>query len=245
MADCPTIIVVAYSGRALASSARHAGFSPLSIDVFGDDDTREMCLASVKLDGGLSDGLMLDKVIGAVEMLISAHDPIGLVYGAGFEHQPETIAAFARRTRVFGNHAETLKRAKDPLALAQICEACGVRHPPIAFALPDEPELWLMKRRGGAGAPTSRRLTARAWLHRTVIINVALPEGASRGCSWRAKKGRNHWPQHAVDSANAGVAVSIWRRCRTRRHRLRASSGNRSLRGLDRFGTRSCRPQQR
>ena len=151
MADCPTIIVVAYSGRALASSAKRAGFSPLSIDVFGDDDTREMCLASVKLDGGLLDGLTLDKVVGAVEMLISAHSPIGLVYGAGFEHQPETIAAIARRTRVFGNHAETLKRAKDPLALAQICEACGVRHPPIAFAPPDEPKLWLMKRRGGAG----------------------------------------------------------------------------------------------
>ena len=106
MTDRPAIIVVAYSARALASSATHAGFAPLSIDVFGDDDTREMSLASVKLDGGLSDGLRLDKVVGAVEMLTSAYDPIGLVYGAGFEHQPETIAAIARRTRVFGNDAD-------------------------------------------------------------------------------------------------------------------------------------------
>ena len=44
-----------------------------------------------------------------------------------------------------------MKRAKDPLALAQLCEANGFRHPPIAFAPPDEPELWLVKRRGGAG----------------------------------------------------------------------------------------------
>jgi uncharacterized protein len=145
------IIVVAYSARALASSAAHAGFAPLSIDVFGDDDTREMSLASVKLEGGLSDGLTLDKVLSAVETLISAHDPVGLAYGAGFEHQPETIAAIARRTRIFGNEAETLKRAKDPIALAQVCEANGVRHPGIAFAPPDEPELWLIKRRGGAG----------------------------------------------------------------------------------------------
>ena len=103
MTDRPTVIVVAYSARALASSASHSGFAPLSIDVFGDDDTREMSLASVKLEGGLSEGLTLDKVAGAVEMLIGAHDPIGLVYGAGFEHQPETIAAIARETRVFGN----------------------------------------------------------------------------------------------------------------------------------------------
>ena len=33
-----------YSARALASSASHAGFAPLSIDVFGDDDTREIPL---------------------------------------------------------------------------------------------------------------------------------------------------------------------------------------------------------
>ena len=151
MTEGPAIIVVAYSARALASSARRAGFAPLSIDVFGDDDTREMSVASVKLDGGLSEGLTLDKVAGAVEMLISAHDPVGLVYGAGFEHQPETIAAIARKTRVFGNDAETLKRAKDPVALARVCRENGVRHPAIAFTPPAAPELWLMKRRGGAG----------------------------------------------------------------------------------------------
>jgi predicted ATP-grasp superfamily ATP-dependent carboligase len=165
MIDRPTVIVAAYSARALASSASRAGFAPLSIDVFGDDDTREMSFASVKLDGGLSAGLTLHEVAGAVEMLISAHDPVGLVYGAGFEHQPETIAAIARRTRVFGNNAEALKGAKDPVALAQICEANGVRHPLIAFVLPDEPDLWLTKRQGGAGgahiataAGTSRTL---------------------------------------------------------------------------------------
>jgi uncharacterized protein len=147
----PAIIVAGYSARALAASAAHAGFAPLSIDVFGDDDMREMSFASVKLDGGLADGLTLDKVVGAVEMLTSAHDPVGLVYSAGFEHQPETIAAIARGTRILGNHPETLKRAKDPVGLAQVCEANGVRHPQIAFTAPDEPEPWLMKRRGGAG----------------------------------------------------------------------------------------------
>ncbi len=151
MIDRPTVIVAAYSARALASSASHAGFAPLSIDVFGDDDTREMSLSSVKLEGGLSQGLTPDKVADAVETLISVHDPVGLVYGAGFERQPETVAAVARRTRIFGNEAATLERAKDPVALAQICQANEVRHPPIAFAPPDEPELWLMKRRGGAG----------------------------------------------------------------------------------------------
>ena len=151
MTDRPAIIVMGYSARALASSASHAGFAPLSIDVFGDDDTRGMSLASMKLEGGLSEGLAPDKVARAVQTLAGAHDPIGLVYGAGFEHQPETIAAIANRTRVFGNGADILKRAKDPHVLARVCEANDVRHPAIAFEPPDEPELWLMKRRGGAG----------------------------------------------------------------------------------------------
>ena len=108
----PAIIIVAYSARALAASAKEAGFAPLSIYVCGYDDMREMSFASVKLDGGLSGGLTLDKVAGAVEMLITAHDPVGLVYGAGFEDQPETIAAIALKTRVFGNGAGNVEARK-------------------------------------------------------------------------------------------------------------------------------------
>ena len=174
MTGHPAIIVVAYSARALASSASHAGLAPLSIDVFGDDDMRAMSLASVKLEGGLADGLAPDKVIGAAEALISAHDPIGLVYGAGFEHRPETIATIAHKVRVFGNDAEALNRAKDPIALAQVCEAYGVRHPQVQFSAPDEPELWLTKKRGGAGgdhiaaAETPSRLRPDSYFQRRV-----------------------------------------------------------------------------
>src|SRR6202046_2803012 len=151
MIDRPKVIVVAYSARAVASSACRAGFFSLAIDVFGDDDTRGISLALVKLDGGLSEGRSLEKVMGLGEPLVGAPDRVGLVYGAGFEHQPETIAAIARRVRIFGNEDKTLKRAKDPVALARVCEANGVRHPQVQFSPPDEPDLWLMKRRGGAG----------------------------------------------------------------------------------------------
>ena len=151
MAERRAIVVVGYSARALASSARRSGFSPLAIDVFGDDDTRQASLATITLAGGLTDGLTAKAVTDAVEAMIRAYDPIGLVYGSGFEHQPATIAAIARETRVFGNDARTLARAKDPVILAQICASAGVAHPQIAPRPPDEPEGWLMKRRGGAG----------------------------------------------------------------------------------------------
>lgn len=166
MIDLPAIVIAGYSARALSSSAARAGFAPLAIDVFGDDDTRETSLACVKLDGGLADGFEPAKLVRAVETLVGAHGPVGLVYGAGFEHQPETLAAISGVTRVFGNSAATLSHAKDPLALARICKANGVRHPAIAFSPPDEPELWLMKKRGGAGG-----------------AHVAAAHGASRASS--------------------------------------------------------------
>ena len=56
MPDAPSLIVVAQSARSLASSAKRAGFAPLAIDVFGDDDTRAISLATLTLDGGLSHG---------------------------------------------------------------------------------------------------------------------------------------------------------------------------------------------
>src|SRR5271166_1047153 len=40
--DSPELIVAGLSSRALARSARLAGYAPLAIDVFGDDDTRDM-----------------------------------------------------------------------------------------------------------------------------------------------------------------------------------------------------------
>jgi uncharacterized protein len=61
--------------------------------------------------------------------------------------------------RIFGNSARTLARAKDPLLLAQFCEANHVSHPSIALQPPDDPEGWLVKRRGGAGGAHIRAAT--------------------------------------------------------------------------------------
>ena len=151
MTDRLAIILVGHSARALASSAMRAGFAALSIDVFGDGDTRGLSVAAIRLEGGLSEGLTLKNVAGAVETLVRAYDPIGLVYASGFENQPETLAAIARMTRIFGNAAETVRRVKDPRAVAEFCDAKGISHPPIAFSAPEPAEGWLVKRRGGAG----------------------------------------------------------------------------------------------
>ncbi len=151
MPDEPTLIVVAASARALALSARRAGLTPLAIDVFGDTDTRALCAASIRLEGGLADGLNGDGIVGAIDKIGETFRPIGIVYGSGFDHQPELISKIARRSRLFGNDAATMARAKDPRVLAQICANAGIPHPEIALQAPSDLTGWLVKKRGGAG----------------------------------------------------------------------------------------------
>jgi predicted ATP-grasp superfamily ATP-dependent carboligase len=145
------MILLAHSARALAASASLAGYAPLAIDVFGDADTRGMSDAVITLEGGLSAGLQLEKIAPAIKSFVRAFDPIGLVYGSGFEHQPEAISALAGIVRILGNAAPTLSRAKTPLWLAQFCKMNNVSHPAVALQPPEEPENWLVKMRGGAG----------------------------------------------------------------------------------------------
>jgi predicted ATP-grasp superfamily ATP-dependent carboligase len=151
MPDPPNLIVVAQSARALASAARRAGYAPLAIDVFGDDDTRAISRATLTLDGGLSQGLRRAPLIEAVRSFVRLYDVIGAVYGAGFEHQPALIAELARDVRIYGASAEALSRAKDPVAVAQSCARSHVAHPQIQFEQPLDCGGWLMKTRGGAG----------------------------------------------------------------------------------------------
>ncbi|MBV9286859.1 MAG: hypothetical protein JO288_03385, partial [Hyphomicrobiales bacterium] len=62
MPAASALIVIGLSARALAASARRAGFTPLSIDVFGDDDTVALSAATTRIDDDLASGLSRAKV---------------------------------------------------------------------------------------------------------------------------------------------------------------------------------------
>jgi uncharacterized protein len=151
MRERPALIVVGASARALAASALRAGFAPLAIDVFGDGDTRALSADCLRLEGGLADGLREAALMPAIDAMAAAYDPFGIVYGSGFDDKPELIAAMARRLRVLGNSAAAMARAKDPLALAELCADCGISHPEIRLSAPADQTGWLVKKRGGAG----------------------------------------------------------------------------------------------
>jgi predicted ATP-grasp superfamily ATP-dependent carboligase len=142
------VLVVGLSARALSQSARRAGYAPLAADLFSDLDTQDAAERSVRIDGDLARGIEWPQLAAALGKLSAGREPIGIVYGSGFEDRTELLGRMAGRWTLLGNSAEAVARVSDPEQLSELCRRCGVPHPdwsktPIAG--------WLSKQMGGAG----------------------------------------------------------------------------------------------
>lgn len=148
-----TVLIAAFSARALAASARRAGYRPLTVDCFGDTDTVALAETATCLPARVQVGFTPRPLIAALEALSasSSSPPIGLVLGAGFECNPRLVARLQDRFRLIGNDAETIKRTKDPVHLFKVLDELGVPHPETHLEPPVDPHGWLMKRIGGSG----------------------------------------------------------------------------------------------
>jgi uncharacterized protein len=147
------ILIAALAGRALAQSARRAGFRPLVVDGFGDEDTREAAEHYRQLPDVLENGFEGGPLITALDEL-SAHvdgNPLGLVLGSGFEDRTKLMATLDQRYGLIGTKPEALRRAKDPGVLFPLLDKLGIPHPETTLTPPAGGEGWLSKAIGGAG----------------------------------------------------------------------------------------------
>lgn len=144
------VLIAAPSGRALAAAARRAGYRPLVADFFDDLDTRALCPAN-QLISPSERGFEADELLSALENLAKDSDPIGLVYGGGFEERPELLSILSQHFKVYGNSSEAVARVKDPARLRDLCASLAIPHPEISLLPPVDPEHWLLKRAGGGG----------------------------------------------------------------------------------------------
>lgn len=155
----PAILIVAISGRSLAAAARRAGYRPLVADLFCDSDTVALADRTARLSGSIRSGVDGGKIIAILSDLLRGEEPAALVYGSGFERQPDIIDALERVLPVAGNGAATVKAVKDPVILSQLCRSLDIPHPEIRFSAPEKPQDWLIKLGGGAGGSHVRPAT--------------------------------------------------------------------------------------
>jgi predicted ATP-grasp superfamily ATP-dependent carboligase len=154
-------LIAAASGRALAASAKRAGYRVSVLDLFGDSDLVSLATRFARVARGETGGFDSQAVADAAGRLApgNSNPLIGFVYGSGFEDRPDLLARMARGRELFGNAPLTLARAKDPMGLAGILAELELPHPETRLDPPPRAELdrWLVKRAGGAGGVHIRR----------------------------------------------------------------------------------------
>jgi uncharacterized protein len=151
-ADGPSLLIAAVSGRALAASARRAGFVPLVADFFADADTGQIAHSCYKLDD-LKGGFRWKVLAPALGALAEAAPSplLGVVYGSGFEDRPTLLAKIAERWPLLGNGPSVVERVKSPEVLFTELTRLGIPHPRTVMDPAAAGSGWLAKRQGGAG----------------------------------------------------------------------------------------------
>ena len=157
MAERPDLLIAAQSGRALAAAARRAGFAPLVLDLFGDDDTRSLSRGRYQVVGDLERGFDAEALLAGAAALAptDAEPPVPLVAGSGFEDRLELLGRLSQGRVLLGNPPAVQARIKDPASFAALCAERGVAHPETRIEPSPEaagwPGDWLVKQRGASG----------------------------------------------------------------------------------------------
>lgn len=151
--SAPSVLIAALTGRALAASARRAGFAPLVVDAFGDEDTRECAAAFTCLSEATRIGFRARALLAALEALAAKapQPPVGLVLGSGFEDTPKLVATLSRRFPLIGSGSEAIARAKHPASFFPLLDRLAIPHPETRLDPPRDPAGWLSKRIGASG----------------------------------------------------------------------------------------------
>ncbi|MGQ0456599.1 MAG: ATP-grasp domain-containing protein [Hyphomicrobium sp.] len=156
-----SVLIASFSARALAQSARRAGYRPLAVDAFGDQDMRAAAEHFRVVDDAAGTGFKTKPLVAALESLAAkaSSPPIGLVLGSGFEDKTRLVAALSARFRLLGCDADVIRACNDPDVMSATFDRLGVAHPMTQRTPPEAPGVWLSKRVGGSGGRHIRACT--------------------------------------------------------------------------------------
>lgn len=143
-----TLIVAAISARPFVIAAAKAGFRGIAADAFGDTDTRAHAAQVLQL-GYADGGFVITDVRAQLPPLLAAG--AGLIYGSGFETQPQLLDDLACHGAVYGNSAQTVRMLKHPGRFFALLRDLDIPHPETRIELPEQPAGWLSKIAGGSG----------------------------------------------------------------------------------------------
>ncbi len=147
------VVIVARSGRALATAARAAGWQPSVIDLFGDADTRAvsdaLCVTAASADYRFVPArLQADLARLMRDRPASSRT---LVWGAGLDGDVDLLLALGAQVEVLGTPVTGLQLLNDARARQRRLLALGVATPAVARGRVPARGCWLRKTHAQAG----------------------------------------------------------------------------------------------
>jgi uncharacterized protein len=240
--EAAPVLIAALSGRALAAAATRARERVIVLDRFADSDTvrsAECCVALPRSGQGFARA----PFVAAVRRF--AGQVRGLVYGAGFEHDPDLLAELACLVPIMGNQPEVVAAVKEPLGLAALLRRLGLPHPETTRET-RKGDGWLRKLVGGSGGshvapagngPVDRQIYFQRRVCGQAVSAAFLSDGHSaqvlgfseQWCAGDAAAPFRYGGSAGPVSLSPGLANSIADAC----NRLAAATGLVGLNGLD------------
>jgi len=240
-------LLVSLSGRGLAQAAARAGRIAVGMDGFADRDTCDLAPLWQRLPLDENGDLAPLGLVEAAARLSPVEHCLGLVYGSGFEAQPELLNRLACGRQLLGNPAEVLAESAHPVRFASLARRLGLPFPEVQSAPPADPAGWLAKRAGGCGGTHVREaagIAARPGVYfqrrvdgmpcsllfladgremRAIGFNRLLPAPAEASGRWA------YAGAVALDNAPGGVGPAVQAAARA----LTRALGLRGLNGID------------
>jgi uncharacterized protein len=147
------MVVIGVSARMLAVSAKRAGFDPIAIDLFADQDTRAVarCIPLPALEER--------AVLHAVASVVAEIGRTYLVYGGGIDTHPDWVERIADLADLAGNPPQTLRMMHEPASFFGLLDSLSIPYPETRFSHPQDPDAWLCKipfTEGGSGVLPGR-----------------------------------------------------------------------------------------
>lgn len=144
------VLIVARSGRALATSAYQAGYKIHVMDCFTDEDTKTVSKSTYQLQYHC-EGFDQTELMEQVKGLVSRYPIAMLVVGAGFEKTPELLETLEEVIPVLSNDKSIINSLKDPVSLYDMLRRVSIKAPEISLKRPSDSEGWLLKEIAGIG----------------------------------------------------------------------------------------------
>ncbi|NOQ63231.1 MAG: ATP-grasp domain-containing protein [Methyloprofundus sp.] len=149
------LLIIAQSGRMLAHAAKQAGYRPLVIDLFADQDTLKIAEQLWQVEQ-----LSITAIQQAIIEIQAKYKVPCFVYGSGIENQPETLAYLVKHFTLIGNDASLCQQLSDKRSFFKQLSQLNIAYPEVQFHRPEDSQSWLIKpihHAGGQGISDCNR----------------------------------------------------------------------------------------